>query len=115
MKILIVLSVVLLNVFSASCYAVDASELTKKWMHTPFGLYLSPQEAYELKATNPDSVIFIDVRSEAELHTTGMPSSADVNIPYRFESNVWKMKKMAFSAHLNGQKMRILLKRLKII
>ncbi|MBL7004297.1 MAG: sulfurtransferase [Gammaproteobacteria bacterium] len=93
MKKFLILSAIIFTFIGNIAFAVDASVLTKKWMHTPFGLYLNPQEAYDLKASSPESIVFLDVRNEAELHYTGMPSSADVNIPYRFETNNWKMKK----------------------
>lgn len=62
-------------------------------MKTPFELYLDPQEAYDLKMSNPHKVIFIDSRSQAELHFSGMPETADVNIPYTFSTTKWKMKR----------------------
>lgn len=76
-----------------SAFSVEPSIVTKKWMQTPFELYLNPQEAFDLKTANPETVVFLDVRNEAELHYTGMPTTADVNIPYRFDTNIWKMKK----------------------
>ena len=51
--------------------AVDKSEVRKKW-HTPFDLYLSALEAYEMKTRNPDQVLFIDVRTRPEIHYVGM-------------------------------------------
>lgn len=76
-----------------SALALDKSKITKSWMKTPFELYLTPQEAYELKTSNPKDIIFIDARSQAELHFTGMPETADVNIPYTFSTTQWKMKR----------------------
>ena len=73
--------------------AYDKSELTKKWQHTPFELYLGAQEAYDMKTNNPETVLLLDVRNEAEIHYTGIPDTVDANIPYRFDSNKWKMKK----------------------
>ncbi|MBL7004161.1 MAG: sulfurtransferase [Gammaproteobacteria bacterium] len=78
---------------STSVFALDKSLITKSWMKTPFELYLDPQEAYNLKMSKPDKVIFLDARSPAELHFTGMPETADINIPYTFSSTQWKMKR----------------------
>lgn len=78
---------------TSTAMALDKSLITKYWMKTPFELYLTPQEAYDLKTSEPDKVIFIDARSQAELHFTGMPETADVNIPYTFSTNQWKMKR----------------------
>lgn len=79
--------------FSVSLSAYDKSQLTKKWQHTPFELYLTAQEAYEMKISNPDKVLLLDVRNQAELHYTGMPETVDANVPYRFDSTKWKLKK----------------------
>lgn len=84
---------ILLLSISSSAFALDKSQISSKWMKTPFELYLNPQEAYDLKTSKPDEVIFIDARSQAELHFTGMPETADVNIPYTFASTHWKMKR----------------------
>jgi rhodanese-related sulfurtransferase len=73
--------------------AVDSSVLTKKWQHTPFGLYLNAREAYDMKTAEPDKMLLLDVRNQAELHYTGIPDTVDANIPYRFDSTEWKMKK----------------------
>ncbi len=86
------LSAVLL-LSSSVAIALDKSLITKSWMKTPFELYLTPLEAHDLKTSNPDKVIFLDARSQAELHFTGMPSVANVNIPYTFATTQWKMKR----------------------
>ena len=78
---------------TSQAWAVDPSSITKSWQKTPFDLYLNAVEAYELKRDNKDSVLLIDVRNQAEIHYTGMPLLTDANIPYRFDSNRWKMKK----------------------
>lgn len=84
---------ILLIGFSIQVAAFDKSKLTKKWQHTPFELYLDAQEAYDMKIASPDSVLLLDVRNQAELHYTGIPDTVDANVPYRFDSSDWKMKK----------------------
>ncbi len=74
-------------------FAVDKSVLTKDWQHTSLGLYLTAQEAYDMKTANSDKVLFLDVRNQPEIHYTGMADTVDANIPYRFDSTDWKMKK----------------------
>ena len=71
--------------------AVDKSEVRKRW-HTPYDLYLSAREAYELKTGRPDEVTFIDVRTPAEVHYVGIADQIDANIPYQFDTNVWRTK-----------------------
>ncbi len=88
-----IFSILLLITISMSCAAYDKSNLTKKWQITPYDLYLGAQEAYDMKTSNPEKVLLLDVRNEAELHYTGIPDTVDANIPYRFDSNEWKMKK----------------------
>jgi len=85
--------ILLFITLSTPSTAYDKSLLTKKWQHTPYDLYLSAKEAYEMKTSNPETVLLLDVRNEAELHYTGIPDTVDANIPYRFDSNTWKMKK----------------------
>jgi rhodanese-related sulfurtransferase len=71
--------------------ALDKSEVREKW-HTPFDLYLSAREAYEMKTQNPDEVLFLDVRTRGEVHYVGIADQIDANIPYRFDSTKWKPK-----------------------
>jgi rhodanese-related sulfurtransferase len=72
--------------------AAEKSAVKEKW-HTPFDLYLDPQEAYAMKLADPDGVLFIDVRSRAELEFVGYPSVIDANIPaFLYEGYTWKPK-----------------------
>ena len=73
--------------------AVDKSAVREKW-HTPYDLYLSPQEAYEMKTEDPDNVVFLDVRTRAEVQYVGFTDIADANIPaYILLTDEWKPKK----------------------
>ena len=98
---------ILLMGMSLQVVAYDKSKLTKKWQHTPFELYLTAQEAYDMKTASPDKVLLLDVRNQAELHYTGMPDTVDANVPYRFDSSDWKLKKkdkklVSFKMHKNA-------------
>jgi len=77
---------------SGPASAVDKSLVKGKW-HTPFDLYLSPQEAYDLKSANPEDVLMIDVRTRAEIQFVGFSDMADANIPIFLYSEEWKLKK----------------------
>lgn len=90
-NLLIFIAIVAL-LFSASASAIDKSEVKEKW-HTPFDLYLTAQEAYDLKTSKPDEVLFIDVRNRPEIHYIGMADQIDANIPFYFDSTEWKLKK----------------------
>ena len=75
-----------------SVSAVDKSTVKEKW-HTPYDLYLSPQEAYDLKAADPENVLMIDVRTRAEVQFVGSSDMADANIPIFLLTEEWKLKK----------------------
>ena len=72
-------------------FAVDKSSVREKW-HTPYDLYLSAREAYEMKTSRPDEVLFIDVRTRAEVRYVGIADPIDANIPYRFDSLEWRAR-----------------------
>ncbi len=76
---------------TATAFAVDKSVVPEKW-HTPFDLYLSAREAYGMKTQRPDEVLFIDVRTQAEVRYVGIADQVDANIPYRFDSLQWRDK-----------------------
>lgn len=63
--------------------AID-SAFVDKCFHTPFHLYLTPVEAWQMKQQDPDAVLFIDVRTRAEVQTVGFTEYADANIPVMF-------------------------------
>ncbi len=54
---------------------------------TELGLYLTSSEAYKFKKQNP-KVLFLDVRTQAEVNFLGMPDIADANIPIKPLSSV---------------------------
>ena len=88
------ISVVVLSLFLGftSANAVDKSTVKEKW-HTPYDLYLSPQEAFDLKAADPENVLMIDVRTRAEVQFVGFSDMADANIPIFLLTEEWKLKK----------------------
>ncbi|OOY44466.1 hypothetical protein BOV91_01240, partial [Solemya velum gill symbiont] len=86
------LLITILLLISTSAYAVDKQDVQKKW-HTPFDLYLDPQEAFDMVTSRPQETLFIDVRSQPEVHYIGMAEQVDANIPYMFDSLDWKSKR----------------------
>ncbi len=54
---------------------------------TELGLYLTSTEGYRLKKKNP-KILFLDVRTQAEVNFLGMPDVADANIPVKPISKV---------------------------
>ncbi len=61
-------------------HAADPSRVPPN-KQTKAGLYLDAREAYELKQKLGDQVLFVDVRTRAEISYLGMPSVADAHIP----------------------------------
>ena len=71
--------------------AVDKSEVKEEW-HTPFDLYLSAREAYDMKAASPRDVLLVDIRTRAEIQFVGFADIADANIPFQIFSDEWKLE-----------------------
>jgi rhodanese-related sulfurtransferase len=95
--------VVLLGVSSAAL-AVDGSSLPKR-KQTTLGLYLTPKEAYDMVTKDPGHILFVDIRTRAEVNFLGMPTIADANIPYMKLSEWygWDKKKSGFKMELNDE------------
>jgi rhodanese-related sulfurtransferase len=55
---------------------------------TTCGLYATAQDAYEMVKMAPDKVLFIDVRTRAELQFIGMPTLVDAHVPFLVEASV---------------------------
>lgn len=80
----------------------DFSKLPKK-KQTPQGLYMTAQQAYSEKLSNPDGSLFIDVRTRAELEFVGMTEMVDINIPYMVhDKESWNAKKKRFVSEPNS-------------
>jgi rhodanese-related sulfurtransferase len=67
------------------------------------GLYLTAKDAYTLKSQKSD-VIFVDIRTRAEIAFVGMPQISDANIPYAVPGswNNWDEKKKTFKLEPNS-------------
>ena len=61
-------------------FAAETPDLEEKL--TDLGLYVTAEEAYEMKLIANEDVLFVDVRTRAELAFLGMTNMVDVNIPY---------------------------------
>jgi len=87
-------ALVVISLFSVftSASAVDKSTVKEKW-HTPYDLYLSPKEAYDMKLADPENVLMIDVRTRAEVQFVGFTDMADANIPIFLLTEEWKLKR----------------------
>jgi rhodanese-related sulfurtransferase len=92
-----VAAVVALSLVSSGAYAFDPAAVpaAKK---TKIGQYLSAQETAAFVDKNASKVLFLDVRTPAEVAFLGMPASADANVPYMMEPEfrTWDSAKSNF-------------------
>ncbi len=61
---------------SADVFDLDVNKSTE------LGLYLTAVEGYKFKKQNP-KILFLDVRTRAEVNFLGMPDVADANVPVK--------------------------------
>jgi rhodanese-related sulfurtransferase len=90
-KLIFLLAVSVLASSAPAVLALDKSEVREEW-HTPFDLYLSAQEANDMKVANPEDVLLIDVRTRAEIQFVGFADIADANIPVQVFNDEWNLK-----------------------
>lgn len=68
--------------------AADWAPGSTDWASLPeakrskLALYLTPQQAYDMKKKDPKGVAFFDVRTRAEAMYVGWPGDADALVPY---------------------------------
>lgn len=69
-------------------FAADWAPGSTDWDNLPdvkkskVGLYLTPQQGYDMKKANPKGVAFFDVRTRAEAMYVGWPGDADALVPF---------------------------------
>ena len=69
---------------------------------TSWHLYLTSQEAYEMKQAKGDQVLFVDVRDPIEIMFTGFTDVVDINVPFMLANrNKWNQKKPVFAMERN--------------
>jgi rhodanese-related sulfurtransferase len=85
------------SVVSSTSYAFDPAAVPAP-KKTKIGQYLSAQEAAAFVEKNGSKVLFLDVRTPAEITFLGMPASADANVPYMMEPEfrTWDSAKSTF-------------------
>ncbi len=69
---------------------------------TPWGLYLTAREAYDLKMRLGEEALFVDVREPVEIMFTGFTDVVDVNIPFWTVNPAdWNAKKSVLAMEPN--------------
>ncbi|MDP3540437.1 MAG: rhodanese-like domain-containing protein [Azonexus sp.] len=77
-----------LLVLSSLAMAADWAPGSTDWDKLPevkrskLALYLTPQQAYDMKKKDPKTVAFFDVRTRAEAMYVGWPNDADGLVPF---------------------------------
>ena len=64
-----------------NAYAVDKKDIPE-YKQTRVERYLTSKEAYEEIQVEEHKILFLDVRTRAEVEVVGMPTVADANVPY---------------------------------
>lgn len=104
MKKTVVRTATIAGLFTALLFSgVSFADIAKK-KQTPQGLYLTATEAYDFVQKNGKDVLFLDVRTRAEIGFLGMPTVTDANIPYMLEGDwgQWDEKKSTFKLSPNS-------------
>ncbi|WP_226440846.1 rhodanese-like domain-containing protein [Quatrionicoccus australiensis] len=79
-------------------------------------LYLTPQQAYDMKKANPKGVAFFDIRTRAEAMYVGWPGDADALVPYVEHQELmsdWDDKRAMYKLEPNQEFVPELERRLK--
>ena len=105
MSVLARLLVVLFVLGPLPTLAVNQAKVPKKY-HTPQGLYLTPKETYQLvkKRKQSKNLLFLDIRTQAELEFVGWTNIVDANLPYLFNDfDEWDSKHHRFGKGNNTE------------
>lgn len=78
-KMFIAAAVVLASLATTSSAAPEPADPAQQ---TPWGLYLTSQEAFDMKQAEGDNVLFVDVREPVEIMFTGFTDIVDLNVPF---------------------------------
>ena len=91
-----------LLLLSGAAAAAPVDDVKPKW-RTPYDLYLTPREAWDMKRAHGDDVLLIDVRTRAEVKFLGMADAVDANIPVRFlrDDYAWSKKSNTYRTREN--------------
>ena len=107
-KITFVCVVFLLLILPVTSLAVEikstvVGEQLKKKKQSESNKYLTAQEAYDVVSANPGKVLFIDVRTRAEVEFVGWTPLVDAVIPYMTNDfDEWDEMKHRYEKVING-------------
>ncbi|WP_018410361.1 rhodanese-like domain-containing protein [Methyloversatilis thermotolerans] len=91
-----------------------APEDVAKERRTVLERYLTASEAHAMVSANRSRVLFIDVRTQAEVSYVGIPEGLDANIPFLLiDFDHFDSKKRSYTLHRNPDFLRAIEARLK--
>jgi len=103
----------LLLCFSCSTFAIDAAEVPAD-KRTTLDRYLTSVEAHRMLSERATDVLFLDVRTQAEVSYVGVPSGLDANIPFMLvDFDHFDAKSRRFTLHRNPAFVQAVTERLK--
>lgn len=83
---------------TSAVLAAENSPAIPAKKQTQLGLYLSAQEAFEMKKAGGDSVLFVDVRTPEEYEYVGHANATDANLPYmKTDYSAWDSNKNVYT------------------
>ena len=89
--------ILMLHILCLPATSEAAPEPSDPMKRTPWGLYLTSKEAFEMKQAKGDSVLFVDVRDPIEIMFTGFTDVVDVNVPFLLaDRRKWNAEKSVF-------------------
>jgi rhodanese-related sulfurtransferase len=103
----------LLLCFSCSTFAIDSAEVPAD-KRTTLDRYLTSVEAHRMLSERAADVLFLDVRTQAEVSYVGVPSGMDANIPFMLvDFDHFDAKSRRFTLHRNPAFVQAVTQRLK--
>ena len=79
---------IVLTMAAPQALAIDAAQVPEK-KQTTLGLYLLPEEAWDMLQADAEKILFLDVRTRAEVSYVGMPTPADALVPFVEHDPFW--------------------------
>jgi rhodanese-related sulfurtransferase len=107
---------------SSLIFAADWAPGSSDWDKLPeakrskLALYLTPQQAYDMKKKDPKGVALFDIRTRAEAMYVGWPGDADALVPYVEHAEImsdWDDKRASYKLEPNSDFVPELERRLK--
>ncbi len=88
--------------FGSAQRAIAADKPANPIKQTPYGLYLTASEAHTLKQTEGPQILFVDIRTPAEVMFVGIADSVDAHVPFEtIDYSRWDTKKKAYTSQRN--------------